>query len=150
MRLIEQQWIIYRIDYFGIPCDIYFFVYLYCGLNKTCVWIQTWSWFVNFLVCVLLVFRDQDLAEALDSSSSDMEMEKGMVQVQEQSAQHRAKMWKVIRNINTQKLIYLICKRVRNKLKTEVIPRGQSGDFLLSDTMEQTGKTRQAYRAQMM
>lgn len=75
------------------------FLNLYCGLNKTYVWIQTWSWSVNFLVCVLLVFRDQDLAEALDSSSSDMEMEKGMVQVQEQSAQHRAKMWKVIRKI---------------------------------------------------
>lgn len=69
-----------------------------------------------------LVLRDQDLAEALDSSSSDMEMEKGMVQVQEQSAQHRAKMWKVIRKINTQKLIYLICKRARKKLRTEVIP----------------------------
>lgn len=70
---------------------------------------------------MLLVLRDQDLAEALDSSSSDMEMEKGMVQVQEQSTQHRAKMWKVIRKINTQKLIYLICKGVRNKLRTEVI-----------------------------
>lgn len=41
------------------------------------------------------MFRDQDLAEALDSGGSDMEMERGIVQVQEASAQHRAKMWKV-------------------------------------------------------
>lgn len=92
------------------------------------------GWFVNFLVCVLLVFRDQDLAEALDSSSSDMEMEKGMVQVQEQSAQHRAKMWKVIRNRNTQKLIYLICKRVRNKLRTEVIPHVDKVEIFFCQT----------------
>ncbi|XP_075901597.1 TBC1 domain family member 23 isoform X1 [Nelusetta ayraudi] len=42
---------------------------------------------------------DQDLAEALDSGSSDMEMDKGLVQVQEQSAQHRAKMWKIALNV---------------------------------------------------
>ncbi|XP_031697854.1 TBC1 domain family member 23-like [Anarrhichthys ocellatus] len=41
---------------------------------------------------------DQDLAEALDSGS-DMEMERGIIQVQEHSAQHRAKMWKVSRSL---------------------------------------------------
>lgn len=49
------------------------------------------------LLCCLVSFRDQDLAEALDSSSSDTEMDRGIVQVQEQSVQHRAKMWKVRR-----------------------------------------------------
>ncbi|XP_030289760.1 TBC1 domain family member 23 isoform X1 [Sparus aurata] len=43
---------------------------------------------------------DQDLAEALDSGGSDMEMERGIVQVQEQSAQHRAKMWKIALNVS--------------------------------------------------
>lgn len=51
---------------------------------------------VRFVFCF---FRDQDLAEALDSGSSDMEMERGIVQVQEHSAQHRAKMWKVKRSM---------------------------------------------------
>lgn len=50
---------------------------------------------MSLSVGLLSVLRDQDLAEALDSGSSDMEMDKGLVQVQEQSAQHRAKMWKV-------------------------------------------------------
>lgn len=45
-----------------------------------------------------MLLRDQDLAEALDSGSSDMEMDRGITQVQEQSAQHRVKMWKV-RNV---------------------------------------------------
>lgn len=44
---------------------------------------------------IVFVNRDQDLAEALDSEGSDTEMERGIVQVQEHSAQHRAKMWKV-------------------------------------------------------
>ncbi|XP_036971406.1 TBC1 domain family member 23 isoform X1 [Acanthopagrus latus] len=43
---------------------------------------------------------DQDLAEALDSGGSDMEMERGIIQVQEQSAQHRAKMWKIALNVS--------------------------------------------------
>lgn len=47
------------------------------------------------VIVVVVVYRDQDLAEALDSGGSDMEMERGMVQIQEDSAQHRAKMWKV-------------------------------------------------------
>ncbi|XP_041647190.1 TBC1 domain family member 23 isoform X2 [Cheilinus undulatus] len=42
----------------------------------------------------------QDLAEALDSGGSDMEMERSIVQVQEQSAQHRAKMWKIALNVS--------------------------------------------------
>lgn len=46
-------------------------------------------------VTVVVVNRDQDLVEALDSGGSDMEMDRGIVQVQEHSAQHRAKMWKV-------------------------------------------------------
>uniref|UniRef100_A0A671W4H0 TBC1 domain family, member 23 n=1 Tax=Sparus aurata TaxID=8175 RepID=A0A671W4H0_SPAAU len=47
-------------------------------------------------VCrVLLPFT-----EALDSGGSDMEMERGIVQVQEQSAQHRAKMWKIALNVS--------------------------------------------------
>ncbi|XP_029286000.1 TBC1 domain family member 23 [Cottoperca gobio] len=40
---------------------------------------------------------DQDLAEALDSGGSDMEMERGIIQ--EHSAQHRAKMWKIALNV---------------------------------------------------
>uniref|UniRef100_A0A1A7YVE5 TBC1 domain family member 23 n=3 Tax=Iconisemion striatum TaxID=60296 RepID=A0A1A7YVE5_9TELE len=43
---------------------------------------------------------DQDLAEALDSGGSDMEMERGIVQVHEHSAQHRAKMWKIALNVS--------------------------------------------------
>ncbi|CAJ1059880.1 TBC1 domain family member 23 isoform X2 [Xyrichtys novacula] len=43
---------------------------------------------------------DQDLAEALDSGGSDMEMERSIIQVQEQSAQHRAKMWKIALNVS--------------------------------------------------
>ncbi|XP_022607236.1 TBC1 domain family member 23 isoform X1 [Seriola dumerili] len=43
---------------------------------------------------------DQDLAEALDSGGSDMEMERGIIQVQEHSAQHRAKMWKIALNVS--------------------------------------------------
>lgn len=39
--------------------------------------------------------RDQDLAEALDSGGSDSEMERGIMQIQEHSNEHRAKMWKV-------------------------------------------------------
>lgn len=42
-----------------------------------------------------LLLRDQDLADALDSGGSDMEMERSTIQVQEQSTEHRAKMWKV-------------------------------------------------------
>lgn len=52
-----------------------------------------------FLSCfdarIVLFNRDQDLAEPLDSDGSDTEMERGIVQVQQHSAQHRAKMWKV-------------------------------------------------------
>lgn len=44
------------------------------------------------------LLRDQDLAEALDSGGSDMEMERGINQDKEHSAQHRAKMWKVRRS----------------------------------------------------
>lgn len=44
---------------------------------------------------IVLFNRDQDLAEPLDSEGSDTEMERGIVQVQQHSAQHRAKMWKV-------------------------------------------------------
>ncbi|XP_051930648.1 TBC1 domain family member 23 isoform X1 [Hippocampus zosterae] len=43
---------------------------------------------------------DQDLAEALDSGGSDMEMDKGIVHVQETSAQQRAKMWKIALNVS--------------------------------------------------
>ncbi|KAM9763072.1 TBC1 domain family member 23 isoform 2-T2 [Menidia menidia] len=43
---------------------------------------------------------DQDLADALDSGGSDMEMERGIIQVQEQSTQHRAKMWKIALNVS--------------------------------------------------
>ncbi|XP_023122833.1 TBC1 domain family member 23 isoform X2 [Amphiprion ocellaris] len=43
---------------------------------------------------------DQDLAEALDSGGSDMEMERSIIQVQESSAQHRAKMWKIALNVS--------------------------------------------------
>ncbi|XP_049910711.1 TBC1 domain family member 23 isoform X1 [Epinephelus moara] len=43
---------------------------------------------------------DQDLAEALDSGGSDMEMERGIIQVQEHSAQHKAKMWKIALNVS--------------------------------------------------
>uniref|UniRef100_A0A665V0X7 TBC1 domain family member 23 n=1 Tax=Echeneis naucrates TaxID=173247 RepID=A0A665V0X7_ECHNA len=41
-----------------------------------------------------------DLAEALDSAGSDMEMEKSIIQIQENSAQHRAKMWKIALNVS--------------------------------------------------
>ncbi|KAM7410458.1 hypothetical protein PAMA_001751 [Pampus argenteus] len=41
---------------------------------------------------------NQDLAEALDSGSSDMEMEKGIIQ--EPSAQHKVKMWKIALNVS--------------------------------------------------
>ncbi|KAM9849334.1 TBC1 domain family member 23 isoform 2-T2 [Aulostomus maculatus] len=43
---------------------------------------------------------DQDLAEALDSGGSDMEMERSIIQDQETSAQHRAKMWKIALNVS--------------------------------------------------
>ncbi|XP_031612032.1 TBC1 domain family member 23 isoform X1 [Oreochromis aureus] len=43
---------------------------------------------------------DQDLVDALDSGGSDMEMERGTIQVQEQSAEHRAKMWKIALNVS--------------------------------------------------
>nr|XP_057929856.1 TBC1 domain family member 23 isoform X1 [Doryrhamphus excisus] len=43
---------------------------------------------------------DQDLAEALDSGSSDMETEKGIIPVQENSTQQRAKMWKIALNVS--------------------------------------------------
>lgn len=54
-------------------------------------------YFFSCLDVTVVVNRDQDLAEALDSGGSDMEMDRGIVQVQEHSAQHRAKMWKVER-----------------------------------------------------
>ncbi|XP_029939165.1 TBC1 domain family member 23 isoform X1 [Salarias fasciatus] len=44
--------------------------------------------------------RDQDLTDALDSGGSDMELERGIIHVQEQSAQHRAKMWKIALNVS--------------------------------------------------
>uniref|UniRef100_A0A3Q2PD79 TBC1 domain family member 23 n=1 Tax=Fundulus heteroclitus TaxID=8078 RepID=A0A3Q2PD79_FUNHE len=43
--------------------------------------------------------RDQDLAEVLDSGGSDSEME-SIVQIQEHSAEHRAKMWKIALNVS--------------------------------------------------
>ncbi|XP_037324751.2 TBC1 domain family member 23 isoform X1 [Pungitius pungitius] len=43
---------------------------------------------------------EQDLAEALDSGGSDMEMERGINQDKEHSAQHRAKMWKIALNVS--------------------------------------------------
>ncbi|KAM4739596.1 TBC1 domain family member 23 isoform 1-T1 [Anableps anableps] len=43
---------------------------------------------------------DQDLAEALDSGGSDSEMERGIVQLQEHSVEHRAKMWKIALNVS--------------------------------------------------
>uniref|UniRef100_A0A4W6DZW0 TBC1 domain family member 23 n=1 Tax=Lates calcarifer TaxID=8187 RepID=A0A4W6DZW0_LATCA len=46
------------------------------------------------------LLRDQDLAEALDSGGSDMEMERGIIQVQEHSVQHKAKMWKIALNVS--------------------------------------------------
>ncbi|XP_063351494.1 TBC1 domain family member 23 isoform X1 [Pelmatolapia mariae] len=48
----------------------------------------------------LLGSWDQDLIDALDSGGSDMEMERGTIQVQEQSAEHRAKMWKIALNVS--------------------------------------------------
>lgn len=72
---------------------------------------QRWNWSIlNCVIsfCFVVVFRDQDLAEALDSAGSDMEMEKGIVQFQDQSAQHRAKMWKV-RRIMVE--VILICRK---------------------------------------
>uniref|UniRef100_A0A674MFN0 TBC1 domain family member 23 n=1 Tax=Takifugu rubripes TaxID=31033 RepID=A0A674MFN0_TAKRU len=57
-----------------------------------------------FLSCfdapIVLFNRDQDLAEPLDSEGSDTEMERGIVQVQQHSAQHRAKMWKIALNVS--------------------------------------------------
>uniref|UniRef100_A0A3P9PXN5 TBC1 domain family member 23 n=1 Tax=Poecilia reticulata TaxID=8081 RepID=A0A3P9PXN5_POERE len=53
--------------------------------------------FVVFLNCVS---RDQDLAEALDSGGSDSEMERGIMQIQEHSVEHRAKMWKIALNVS--------------------------------------------------
>lgn len=54
---------------------------------------------VVFLFCFFKLCdvdpRDQDLAEALDSGGSDSEMERGIMQIQEHSVEHRAKMWKV-------------------------------------------------------
>ncbi|KAG7457410.1 hypothetical protein JOB18_029432 [Solea senegalensis] len=45
---------------------------------------------------------DQDLVEALDSGGSDMENveERGFTQVKEDSAQHRAKTWKIALNVS--------------------------------------------------
>ncbi|XP_061634236.1 TBC1 domain family member 23 [Phyllopteryx taeniolatus] len=43
---------------------------------------------------------DQDLAEALDSGGSDMETDKGVVHIEETSAQQRAKMWKLALNVS--------------------------------------------------
>ncbi|KAM8875041.1 TBC1 domain family member 23 [Spinachia spinachia] len=43
---------------------------------------------------------DQDRADALDSGGSDMEMERGINQNTEHSAQHRAKMWKIALNVS--------------------------------------------------
>uniref|UniRef100_A0A7N6C172 TBC1 domain family member 23 n=1 Tax=Anabas testudineus TaxID=64144 RepID=A0A7N6C172_ANATE len=51
-------------------------------------------------VVVLCLLRDQDLVEALDSGGSDMEMERGVIHVQENSAQHKAKMWKIALNVS--------------------------------------------------
>ena len=45
---------------------------------------------VDFVWC----FRDQDLAEALDSGS-DIEMEKNVIEEEGIPPQQRAKMWKV-------------------------------------------------------
>lgn len=70
---------------------------------------------MNSLVGLLSVLRDQDLAEALDSGSSDMEMDKGLVQVQEQSAQHRAKMWKVGVQGETKQNLFLFSKQQVSK-----------------------------------
>lgn len=57
---------------------------------------------ICFLSCpdaaAVVLNRDQDFAEALDSGGSDMEMDRGIVQVQEHSAQNRAKIWKVERD----------------------------------------------------
>ncbi|MEQ2249774.1 hypothetical protein ILYODFUR_032802, partial [Ilyodon furcidens] len=41
---------------------------------------------------------DQDLAEALDSGGSDSEME-SIMQIQDHSVEHRAKMWKIALNV---------------------------------------------------
>uniref|UniRef100_A0A3B5LLX9 Rab-GAP TBC domain-containing protein n=1 Tax=Xiphophorus couchianus TaxID=32473 RepID=A0A3B5LLX9_9TELE len=43
---------------------------------------------------------DQDLAEALDSGGSDSEMERGIMQIQEHSVEHKAKMWKIALNVS--------------------------------------------------
>ncbi|XP_028299772.1 TBC1 domain family member 23 isoform X1 [Gouania willdenowi] len=43
---------------------------------------------------------NQDLADALDSSGSDMEMDRGIIQVQDQSVQQRAKAWKIALNVS--------------------------------------------------
>ncbi|XP_055364328.1 TBC1 domain family member 23 isoform X2 [Betta splendens] len=44
--------------------------------------------------------QNQDLAEALDSGGSDMELERGIIQVQENATQHKAKMWKIALNVS--------------------------------------------------
>ncbi|MED6260593.1 hypothetical protein ATANTOWER_023747 [Ataeniobius toweri] len=46
----------------------------------------------------MLYPRDQDLAEALDSGGSDSEME-SIMQIQDHSVEHRAKMWKIALNV---------------------------------------------------
>ncbi|XP_056132234.1 TBC1 domain family member 23 isoform X2 [Lampris incognitus] len=48
---------------------------------------------------VLMGGWDQELAEALDSGGSDMETDKGIIQVQELPVQQRAKMWKIALNV---------------------------------------------------
>lgn len=58
--------------------------------------IRFFFFFLSFPdIAVVGVTRGQDLAEALDFGGSDLEMDRGIVQLQEHSAQHRAKMWKV-------------------------------------------------------
>uniref|UniRef100_A0A8C5G648 Rab-GAP TBC domain-containing protein n=1 Tax=Gouania willdenowi TaxID=441366 RepID=A0A8C5G648_GOUWI len=47
-----------------------------------------------------VILRNQDLADALDSSGSDMEMDRGIIQVQDQSVQQRAKAWKIALNVS--------------------------------------------------
>uniref|UniRef100_A0A3B5LJE7 Uncharacterized protein n=1 Tax=Xiphophorus couchianus TaxID=32473 RepID=A0A3B5LJE7_9TELE len=42
----------------------------------------------------------RDLAEALDSGGSDSEMERGIMQIQEHSVEHKAKMWKIALNVS--------------------------------------------------
>uniref|UniRef100_A0A3B3YEB8 Uncharacterized protein n=1 Tax=Poecilia mexicana TaxID=48701 RepID=A0A3B3YEB8_9TELE len=55
-----------------------------------------------FVPCTVLLPKSKSgfSAEALDSGGSDSEMERGIMQIQEHSVEHRAKMWKIALNVS--------------------------------------------------